>query len=51
MKIVPSNKSDFEACNNLQVTSDEEVLKNIAELLEWLQDINWPEATKVIERI
>ena len=51
MKIVPSDKFDFEACNNLLSASDEDVIKNIDELLEWLQDMNWPVAPKIIERL
>ena len=51
MKIVPSDKFDFEACNNLLSASDEDVIKNIDELFEWLQDMNWPVAPKIIERL
>ncbi len=51
MIIVPTNKSDFIACENLEVAQDSEVIALLPELLEWLQDINWPVASVVLERI
>jgi hypothetical protein len=51
MKIVPTHKSDLDACINLSVASDEEVEKKISELLEWIQDINWPVAPLICERL
>ena len=51
MNIVPTNKSDFTACENLKVAQDREVIACLNDLLEWLQDINWPVAPKVLERI
>jgi hypothetical protein len=51
MNIVPANKSDLDACNNLMQASDEEVKEKIIELLEWVQDINWPVASHVCERL
>ena len=51
MNIVPANKSDLDACNNLSQASDEEVNEKINELLEWVQDINWPVAVHICERL
>ena len=51
MNIVPANKSDLDACNNLLQASDEEVKEKLNELLEWVQDINWPVAVHICERL
>ncbi len=51
MNIAPTNKSDLDACNNLYLASDEEVSEKINELLVWVQDINWPVATSICERL
>ena len=51
MNIVPTNKCDLTACENLKVAEDREVISRLNDLLEWLQDINWPVAPKVLERI
>jgi hypothetical protein len=51
MNIVPKNKSDIEACNNLAKATDSEIKENIFQLLEWVQDINWPVASLVCERL
>jgi hypothetical protein len=51
MDIVPTNKSDLSACDNLKIAQDEEVVARLNDLLGWLQDINWPVASKVLERI
>ena len=51
MNIVPAHKSDLEACHNLSMASDEEVKEKINELLEWVQDINWPVAPRICERL
>ena len=49
--IVPNNKHDIEACNYLSQASDKNVNENLSELFEWLQDVNWPVAFHVINRI
>lgn len=49
--IVPTNKSDDEACQRLNAASDAEVLPHIAKLLQCLQDINWPIAWPVAQRL
>ena len=51
MNIVPNNKCDLETCNNLSQATDEEVEEKIYELLEWVQDINWPVAPLICNRL
>jgi hypothetical protein len=51
MKIVPENKFDMVAVKNLQVATDVEVTAKISELLTWLQDMNWPVAVHINERL
>ncbi len=51
MGIVPADKGDMESCGRLAAASDEEVIVVISELLEWLQDMNWPVANSVRDRI
>ena len=51
MKIVPEHKFDEEACLRLSEASNDEVIKVLPQLLEWLQDYNWPVTPKVHERL
>jgi len=51
IRLVPKDKFDDEACANLQAASDEDLLPYIADLLECLQDLNWPIAGPVAERL
>lgn len=51
MNIVPSNKFDVQACEELAKASDDIVIINIPELLEWVQDINWPVASLICDRL
>ncbi len=51
MNIVPSDKFDVQACKELANTSDDIIIKNIPELLEWVQDINWPVASLICDRL
>lgn len=51
MKLVPSSKTDFEACANLAAANDEQIMPFIDSLLEWLQDMNWPIAPLVQKRL
>ena len=51
MNIVPAHKTDLAACHNLSMASDEEVIEKMDELLEWVQDINWPVAPRICERL
>jgi len=49
--IVPKHKSDQEACDHLIIAPDAEVLAHIDPLLACLQDINWPIAAPVSDRL
>jgi len=51
MSVVPANKQDLAACQRLAAASDDEVRANIRELLVWLQDMNWPVAPLVTNRV
>lgn len=51
MRLVPINKFDDEACENLKAASDKELVPHIEGLLECLQDLNWPIAPQVSERL
>jgi hypothetical protein len=51
MKLVPTSKMDLEACANLSAANDEEIMPFVTSLLEWLQDMNWPVAPLVQERL
>jgi len=44
---IPSHKSDLDACEVLRNTSFEIVEPFAMQLLEWVQDINWPVAASV----
>lgn len=50
-RIVPADKSDFAACERLSAASDVELEAVLDDLLEWLQDINWPVAPLIISRL
>lgn len=41
-QLVPRHKDDQEALANLQAASQEQVLAAAKELLEWVEDGNWP---------
>ena len=49
--IVPLHKMDYEACQTLKDSSDEDVIKMLPDLLMWMQDMNWPVAKHIKERI
>jgi len=51
MNFIPKNKSDLVACDYLERTSAAEVAPYIPELLEWLQDANWPVAGPVSKKL
>ncbi|HCE2342634.1 TPA: DUF5071 domain-containing protein [Vibrio parahaemolyticus] len=50
-KIVPNHKSDLETSEQLHFLSNEEITPYVYELLEWLQDLNWPVADPVSKRL
>lgn len=47
--LIPKGKSDIETAEKLKNYSYEEVKEIIPNLLEWLQDLNWPVAKPVVE--
>ncbi len=49
--IVPAHKSDLASIERLHTVGDAGVIAVLPELLEWLQDINWPVARGVLERV
>lgn len=49
--MIPSSKIDIEAIKKLEVADEKEILQNIPELLEWLQDCNWPVFERVCNRL
>jgi hypothetical protein len=51
MRIIPKSKLDIEACENLSEATDDDVNPHIYELLIWIQDLNWPVARPVAERL
>jgi len=48
-KLIPKHKDDQEVIENLRKLSFEEIKPIIPDLLEWLQDMNWPIARPVTE--
>ncbi len=51
MNFIPSDKYDIQACKQLELTPQDEVLPFISDLLVWLQDYNWPVAPFVKQKI
>ncbi len=51
MNFIPSDKSDIQACKQLEITPLNEVRPFISELLVWLQDFNWPVAVFVKQKL
>lgn len=47
--LIPKDKFDFETVEKLKNYSFEEIEPIIPDLLEWLQDINWPISKSVAE--
>ncbi|MGF9697873.1 DUF5071 domain-containing protein [Paenibacillus sp. MABNR03] len=45
--LLPRDKHDFERVNDLKNIDQLDLIKLIPELLEWLQDINWPIAIEI----
>lgn len=46
---LPRNKHDFERVHRLKNLSREEIFPLLPELMEWIQDLNWPIANGVAE--
>ncbi|MEG0385789.1 DUF5071 domain-containing protein [Solibacillus cecembensis] len=47
--MIPKNKHDVEAVNVLHRMHATEVIPLLPQLLEWIQDMNWPVAEPVLE--
>lgn len=48
----PCNKNVWDNCaKNLSERTDEELTPYLIELLEWLQDLNWPGAFCIFDRL
>ncbi|MEK4426209.1 DUF5071 domain-containing protein [Solibacillus sp. FSL K6-1523] len=47
--MIPKNKHDLEAVNELHQMPESEVIPLLPQLLEWIQDMNWPVAESVLE--
>ncbi|AEW86779.1 DUF5071 domain-containing protein [Flavobacterium columnare] len=45
--LIPKNKEDVEFIKELELQSIEKVKEVIEELLEWMQDGNWPQASLI----
>ncbi|QHT69145.1 DUF5071 domain-containing protein [Rhodocytophaga rosea] len=48
-ELIPKNKTDIEAVEKLYQYSYQEIKPIVPQLLEWLQDINWPVATPMAD--
>ncbi|MBC8643248.1 DUF5071 domain-containing protein [Flavobacterium lindanitolerans] len=47
--LVPKNKEDLNFINNLKLKSISEIRDFIPQLLEWMQDMNWPQAPLIAD--
>ncbi|GIP17525.1 hypothetical protein J40TS1_31670 [Paenibacillus montaniterrae] len=47
INLLPRDKHDFERVNELKKLDKNDLKELIPELLEWLQDINWPIAIEI----
>ncbi|OJX50122.1 MAG: hypothetical protein BGO88_05385 [Flavobacterium sp. 38-13] len=47
--LVPNNKEDLNFINNLKLKSISEIRDIIPQLLEWMQDMNWPQAPLIAD--
>ncbi len=46
--LIPKDKSDFSNIDKLYKLTDDEIKPIVYELLEWIQDYNWPVAQKLV---
>ncbi|WP_277469408.1 MULTISPECIES: DUF5071 domain-containing protein [unclassified Paenibacillus] len=46
---MPTDKHDFKSVELLSGLEESQVIPQIPELLEWVQDMNWPIATAVAD--
>ena len=47
--LLPKTKHDFSTLERLEMLTDEEIKPIIYDLLEWLQDYNWPVADGILQ--
>lgn len=47
--MIPKDKFDIEAVERIQQASAEQVIPLLPQLLEWLQDYNWPVAQPMVD--
>jgi len=50
-ELIPKAKSDYDCVERLKVAGKEKIIPILPQLLEWLQDINWPIAQDIVEII
>ena len=48
-KFLPKDKYDVAGVRRIALLSEEEVRPVLGDLLEWLQDLNWPIASEVVK--
>ena len=46
--LIPKDKHDISSINELMSLNDEEIDEIIPDLLEWIQDMNWPVSSHII---
>ncbi|WP_054025013.1 DUF5071 domain-containing protein [Bacillus sp. FJAT-28004] len=46
-ELIPKEKSDYECVERLKVAGKEKIIPILPQLLEWLQDMNWPIAQDI----
>ncbi|KNC68936.1 DUF5071 domain-containing protein [Pseudoalteromonas ardens] len=51
LNFVPQNKHDLGACKNLCNLTSGELTSHVEILLPWLQDMNWPVALPISEKL
>ncbi|MFB9216524.1 DUF5071 domain-containing protein [Vibrio sinaloensis] len=49
--MIPKDKYDLDAITMLVMASDDYILENSFDLLNWLQDCNWPVFEGVVKRL
>lgn len=47
--VTPRNKEDIDFIQNLRLKKIDDIRDSIPELLEWIQDGNWPQAKLIID--
>lgn len=49
--MIPLSKDDIASAKKLSCATDNEILRALPELFEWLQDCNWPVFPAVCDRV